>query len=30
GNTRDELPEVLIGTCRLNHMDASKAFAVNA
>ncbi|KAK2457681.1 hypothetical protein P8452_04438 [Trifolium repens] len=30
GNTQDELPEVLIGTCRLNHMDASKAFAVNS
>ncbi|KAK7279645.1 hypothetical protein RJT34_24701 [Clitoria ternatea] len=28
GNTQDELPEVLLGTCRLNHMDASKAFAV--
>ncbi|RDY00520.1 Protein ENHANCED DISEASE RESISTANCE 2-like protein, partial [Mucuna pruriens] len=26
GNTQDELPEVLLGTCRLNHMDASKAF----
>ncbi|KAJ1403096.1 START-like domain superfamily [Sesbania bispinosa] len=29
GNTQDELPEALIGTCRLNHMDASKAFVVN-
>ncbi|KAL5069446.1 hypothetical protein RYX36_020333 [Vicia faba] len=29
GNTPDELPEVLIGTCRLNHMDATKAIAVN-
>ncbi|XP_020229731.1 protein ENHANCED DISEASE RESISTANCE 2-like isoform X1 [Cajanus cajan] len=28
-NTQDELPEVLLGTCRLNHMDASKAFLVN-
>ncbi|XP_019426550.1 PREDICTED: protein ENHANCED DISEASE RESISTANCE 2-like isoform X1 [Lupinus angustifolius] len=28
GNTQDELPEVLIGTCRLNHMDASKSFMV--
>ncbi|KAK7343852.1 hypothetical protein VNO77_12931 [Canavalia gladiata] len=28
GNTQDELPEVLLGTCRLNHMDASKAFVV--
>lgn len=25
GNTREELPEVLLGTCRLNHLDASKA-----
>ncbi|KAG4908098.1 hypothetical protein JHK82_056751 [Glycine max] len=30
GNTQDELPEVLLGTCRLNHMDASKAFLVNS
>lgn len=28
GNTQDELPEVLIGTCRVNHMDASEAFVV--
>ncbi|XP_061347077.1 protein ENHANCED DISEASE RESISTANCE 2 [Gastrolobium bilobum] len=28
GNTQDELPEVLLGTCRLNHMDASKALVV--
>lgn len=25
GNTREELPEFLLGTCRLNHLDASKA-----
>ncbi|KAK7261343.1 hypothetical protein RIF29_27652 [Crotalaria pallida] len=25
GNTREELPEFLIGTCRLNHLDASKS-----
>ncbi|XP_057427402.1 protein ENHANCED DISEASE RESISTANCE 2-like isoform X2 [Lotus japonicus] len=30
GNTQDELPEVLIGTCRLNHMDASKAFVLKS
>ncbi|XP_057979622.1 protein ENHANCED DISEASE RESISTANCE 2-like [Malania oleifera] len=24
-NTQDELPEFLLGTCRLNHLDASKA-----
>ncbi|KAH1139327.1 Protein ENHANCED DISEASE RESISTANCE 2-like [Glycine soja] len=30
GSTPDELPEVLLGTCRLNHMDASKAFLVNS
>ncbi|KAF1878943.1 hypothetical protein Lal_00047615 [Lupinus albus] len=30
GNTEDELPEVLIGTCRLNHMDASKSFVVKS
>ncbi|XP_027348093.1 protein ENHANCED DISEASE RESISTANCE 2-like [Abrus precatorius] len=28
GNTQAELPELLIGTCRLNHMDVSKAFVV--
>ncbi|KAK1291074.1 hypothetical protein QJS10_CPB18g02101 [Acorus calamus] len=28
GNTHEELPEALIGTCRLNHLDASKAFLV--
>lgn len=25
GNTEDELPEFLLGTCRLNHLDASKS-----
>ncbi|KAJ7970446.1 Protein ENHANCED DISEASE RESISTANCE 2-like [Quillaja saponaria] len=24
-NTQEELPEVLLGTCRLNHLDASKS-----
>jgi hypothetical protein len=24
-NTDEELPEYLLGTCRLNHLDASKA-----
>ncbi|KAK1266295.1 hypothetical protein QJS04_geneDACA015332 [Acorus gramineus] len=28
GNTHEELPEALIGTCRLNHLDASKAVLV--
>ncbi|XP_052117852.1 protein ENHANCED DISEASE RESISTANCE 2-like [Arachis duranensis] len=28
GNTQEELPEILIGTCRLNHLDSSKAFMV--
>ncbi|KAK8691689.1 hypothetical protein V6N13_075189 [Hibiscus sabdariffa] len=27
GNTEEELPEVLIGTCRLNHLDPSKALS---
>ncbi|XP_027085882.1 protein ENHANCED DISEASE RESISTANCE 2 isoform X1 [Coffea eugenioides] len=27
-NTTDELPEFLLGTCRLNHLDASKAIPV--
>ncbi|GAV66415.1 PH domain-containing protein/START domain-containing protein/DUF1336 domain-containing protein [Cephalotus follicularis] len=27
-NTEDELPEYLLGTCRLNHLDASKAVTV--
>lgn len=25
GNTYEELPEELLGTCRLNHLDASKS-----
>ncbi|KAH9288176.1 hypothetical protein KI387_032293, partial [Taxus chinensis] len=25
GNTEDELPEFLLGTCRLNHLEASKS-----
>ncbi|KAL5998349.1 hypothetical protein ACLOJK_009289 [Asimina triloba] len=28
GNSREELPEFLLGTCRLNHLDASKAILV--
>ncbi|KAK7271036.1 hypothetical protein RJT34_26623 [Clitoria ternatea] len=28
GNTEKELPEMLIGTCRLNHVDTAKAFVV--
>ncbi|XP_074573742.1 protein ENHANCED DISEASE RESISTANCE 2-like [Curcuma longa] len=27
GNTQEELPESLLGTCRLNHLDASKAYS---
>ncbi|XP_058094495.1 protein ENHANCED DISEASE RESISTANCE 2-like isoform X2 [Magnolia sinica] len=27
-NTQEELPECLLGTCRLNHLDASEAFLV--
>ncbi|KAJ4980092.1 hypothetical protein NE237_010872 [Protea cynaroides] len=27
-NTQEELPEFLLGTCRLNHLDASKAVLV--
>ncbi|XP_022850998.1 protein ENHANCED DISEASE RESISTANCE 2-like isoform X1 [Olea europaea var. sylvestris] len=27
-NTPEELPEYLVGTCRLNHLDASKAVSV--
>nr|CAD1820858.1 unnamed protein product [Ananas comosus var. bracteatus] len=30
GNTEAELPEFLLGTCRLNHLDASKAVAVKS
>ncbi|KAM6582719.1 hypothetical protein CsatB_009721 [Cannabis sativa] len=29
-NTEDELPEVLLGTCRLNHLDVSKAVLSNS
>ncbi|RRT46636.1 hypothetical protein BHE74_00045756 [Ensete ventricosum] len=25
GNTEEELPEFLLGTCRLNHLDVSKS-----
>lgn len=27
-NTEDELPEYLLGTCRLNHLDATKSIPV--
>lgn len=29
GNSNEELPEFLLGTCRLNHLDASKAVPVH-
>uniref|UniRef100_A0A2C9V1H6 START domain-containing protein n=1 Tax=Manihot esculenta TaxID=3983 RepID=A0A2C9V1H6_MANES len=29
-NTAEELPEYLLGTCRLNHLDASKAVLLNS
>ncbi|XP_044461274.1 protein ENHANCED DISEASE RESISTANCE 2-like [Mangifera indica] len=29
GNTEEELPEFLLGTCRLNHLDASKTAKAN-
>ncbi|KAB1199642.1 Protein ENHANCED DISEASE RESISTANCE 2 [Morella rubra] len=29
GNTREELPEVLLGTCQINHLDASKSVPVH-
>ncbi|KAL6586390.1 hypothetical protein OROMI_001378 [Orobanche minor] len=29
GNTEEELPEVLLGTCRLNHLDASKSVSTD-
>lgn len=29
GNTEEELPEFLLGTCRLNHLDASKTAIAN-
>lgn len=28
GNTEEELPEVLLGTCRINHLDASKSVLI--
>ncbi|ONK63938.1 uncharacterized protein A4U43_C07F20460 [Asparagus officinalis] len=28
GNTEEELPEFLLGTCRLNHLDAAKAVSI--
>ncbi|XP_010521754.1 PREDICTED: protein ENHANCED DISEASE RESISTANCE 2-like isoform X2 [Tarenaya hassleriana] len=28
-NTEEELPEYLLGTCRLNHLDASKSVPIN-
>ncbi|KAL2525847.1 Pleckstrin-like proteiny (PH) and lipid-binding START domains-containing protein [Abeliophyllum distichum] len=30
GNTEEELPEFLLGTCRLNHLDASKAVSTDS
>ncbi|KAL8231954.1 hypothetical protein R6Q57_001732 [Mikania cordata] len=29
-NSQEELPEKLLGTCRLNHMDASKAISIGS
>lgn len=29
-NTEDELPESLLGTCRLNHMDTAKAVSAES
>lgn len=29
GNTNEELPEFLLGTCRLNYLDASKAVSID-
>lgn len=29
-NTEEELPEYLLGTCRLNHLDAAKSITVKA
>ncbi|VAH16403.1 unnamed protein product [Triticum turgidum subsp. durum] len=29
GNTQEELPEFLLGTCRLNYLDASKAVSLD-
>ena len=30
GNTEEELPEFLLGTCRLNHLDASKSISTDS
>lgn len=30
GNTAEELPEVLLGTCRLNHLDADKSVSTDS
>ncbi|KAG6412705.1 hypothetical protein SASPL_125390 [Salvia splendens] len=30
GDTAEELPEILVGTCRLNHLDAAKAVSTDA
>ncbi|KAG8390615.1 hypothetical protein BUALT_Bualt01G0101900 [Buddleja alternifolia] len=30
GNTSEELPEFLLGTCRLNHLDASKSVSTDS
>ncbi|XP_011076971.1 protein ENHANCED DISEASE RESISTANCE 2 isoform X2 [Sesamum indicum] len=30
GNTPEELPEFLLGTCRLNHLDAAKAVSTDS
>ncbi|KAK4707364.1 hypothetical protein R3W88_033091 [Solanum pinnatisectum] len=30
GNTPEELPEFLLGTCRLNHLDVSKSIQTNS
>ncbi|KAL8551510.1 hypothetical protein ACS0TY_000565 [Phlomoides rotata] len=30
GNTQEELPEVLLGTCRFNHLDVSKAVSTDS
>ncbi|OAY64265.1 Protein ENHANCED DISEASE RESISTANCE 2-like [Ananas comosus] len=29
GNTQEELPEILLGTCRMNHLDVSKSVPIN-
>ncbi|KAL3523463.1 hypothetical protein ACH5RR_016297 [Cinchona calisaya] len=30
GNTQEELPEFLLGTCRLNHLDAAKSVSTDS